>query len=419
MSMSSASNRKVTIVGAGVVGMACGVHLLRDGHEVTIVDKDDPGQGCSFGNAGILAPTYCVPLSMPGTLWNIPGWLLDPLSPLSIRWRDMAGLMPWFVRFIVAGTSRRSAQSSTALRALHVNCVTDFQDFFSSMGAGHLVTPSGMIYVYETEKAFREAAAGLEIICEHGGRVEVLDGGQISDLVPGISPTCARGVLMPEDGQVSSPLRMVETMADEFKRLGGTIIRCEVLDIDIGDHGPRRLLGAGGEAMDLDALVIAAGALSAKFCKRLGSNVPLVGERGYHVTLPDPGLKTALPVMSGDYKFALTSMEMGLRAAGTAEFASLDAPANYQRAQVLLTHMKRILPGVNTQGHTQWMGMRPSLPDSLPVIGPSPHFPSTFFAFGHGHAGLTGSVITGRTIAQMLKGATPDLDPTPFRVNRF
>jgi len=418
MNPTPGSNRKVTIIGAGVVGMASAVHLQRDGHQVTVVDRDEPGQGCSFGNAALLCPTFCVPMSMPGTAWDVPGWLLAPLGPLSVRWRDMAALTPWFLRFILAGTHARSQASSKALRALHENCVNDFLSFFDSMAAGHLVKPSGILYAYESEKKFIKASGDREIIRQHGGRVEILDGGQIQEMAPGISPTFQNAAFMPENGQIINPLRVVETMAAEFRTHGGTILKAQVLDIDIGAEGPARLI-CDGETLDLDVLVVAAGALSAKFSKRLGSPVPLVGERGYHVTLPDPDLSLAVPIMSGDYKFAITSLEIGLRAAGTAEFASLDAPPNYARAQVLLKHLKRIFPAVNTEGYTEWMGMRPSLPDSLPVIGRSPHFNNALFAFGHAHAGLMGSVITGRSIADLVCGRPPALDLEPFRVDRF
>jgi D-amino-acid dehydrogenase len=418
MNSNSGGRRNITIIGAGVVGMACAVHLQRDGHQVSVVDKDGPGQGCSFGNAAILAASYCVPLSMPGMIWDVPGWLLDPTGPLSLRWRDMMSLSPWFVRFILAGSQSRSGTSSNALRALHKDCVADFQWFFDSMGAGQMVKPSGQLYVYESEKKFAKAGGGFEIIQRHGGRLEFLDGGQVQDMVPGISAACIRGVFRPDDGQVTSPLGIVETMAAEFLSLGGTLLEAEVRDIEIGPDGPVRLI-CDGQNLDVETLVIAAGALSAKFCKRLGSTVPLVGERGYHVTLPDAGLSVPMPVMSGDCKFAITSLEMGLRAAGTAEFASLEAPPNYKRALSVLGHAKRLFPTLNTEGYTEWMGMRPSLPDSLPVISGSPHFRQTFFAFGHSHAGLMGSVITGRTIAELIAGRPPGLDPTPFRIDRF
>lgn len=418
MNAASKTNRNITIIGAGIVGMSCAVHLLRDGHQVRVIDKEDPGQGCSFGNAAILSPTYCVPLSMPGTIWDAPGWLFDPTGPLSIRWRDLASLTPWFVRFTLAGSKASSQLSSLALRTLHKSCVDDFEAFFKTMAAGHMVKRSGMVYVYESERKFHAAAADRRIIQSHGGVVEILDAGQLQDLAPGISAACRNGVFFPQCGQVTSPLGMVQTMADEFLKHGGTIIKGHVRDIEFDAHGPARLL-CDGQSVDLDVLVVAAGALSAKFCKALGSPVPLVGERGYHLTFSDPGITLDMPVMSGDCKFAMTSMEDGLRAAGTTEFAHLEAPPNYRRAQILLTHLKRIFPSTNTDHYSQWMGRRPSTPDTLPVIGASPGFANTFFAFGHGHAGLMGSVITGRSIADLVAGRIPTLDLSPFRIDRF
>ena len=411
-------NRHVTVLGAGVIGMAVALHLQRDGHDVTVVDREDPGQGCSFGNAGILAASYCVPMAQPGAVLQVPKWLLDPLGPLAIRWRDLPALVPWFLRFIQAGTTDRAEAASLALRALHKDTVGDFQDLFSSIGAGHLVKPSGYMYAYESIREFTKHKAEWDIVKRRGGRVEMIDGDTLHEMEPNLAPGFVAGVHLPDDGQVTSPLAIVEAMAKHFVGNGGIILKTQVHDIEIGPDGPTRLHADGGD-LDLDALVIAAGAFSGKFAARLGSPVPLIGERGYHITLTDPGVGTRIPVMSGEGKFAITPMAMGMRFAGTAEFASLDAPPNYDRAKVLLKHASRVLPGINTEIHTEWMGHRPSLPDSLPVIGPSPHFPSVYFAFGHSHAGLMGSVITGRTIADLVAARDPALDIKPFRIDRF
>jgi len=411
-------NRHVTVLGAGVIGMAAAVHLQRDGNDVTVVDRDAPGQGCSFGNAGILAASYCAPMATPGAVWNVPKWLLNPLGPLSIRWRNFPALIPWFLRFVRAGTADRAEAASIALRDLHKDTVSDFQDLFSSIGAGHLVRPSGYLYAYESVREFNKHQSEWDMLKRRGVRLSVVDGDTLHEMEPGLAPGFVRGVHLPDDGQVSSPLAIVEALAEHFVRNGGTILRRDVRDIEIGADGPTKLLADDGD-LGLDALVIAAGAFSGKFAARLGSPVPLVGERGYHVTLADPGVTTRIPVMSGEGKFAMTPMAMGMRLAGTAEFASLDAPPNYDRAKVLLKHASRVLPGINTKDYTEWMGHRPSLPDTLPVIGPSPHFPSVYYAFGHSHAGLMGSVITGRTIADLVAARDPSLGLRPFRVTRF
>jgi len=411
-------NRHVTVLGAGVIGMATAVHLLRDGHDVTVVDRQDPGQGCSFGNAGILAASYCAPMAMPGAVFQVPKWLLDPLGPLSIRWRDFPSLIPWFFKFIQAGSSAKAEASSNALRSLHKDTVRDFHDLFSSIGAGHLVKSSGYMYAYESARELAKHQVEWDMVKSQGVRLEMIDGNTLHEMEPALAPGFVAGVLLPDDGQVTNPLAIVEALAEHFVAGGGTILKARARDMEIGPEGPTKLRTDAGD-LELDALVIAAGAFSGEFAARLGSKVPLVGERGYHITLTEPGVTTRRPVMSGEGKFAMTPMSMGLRLAGTAEFASLDAPPNYDRAKVLLKHASRVLPGINTDVHTEWMGHRPSLPDSLPVIGPSPHFPSVFFAFGHSHAGLMGSVVTGRAIADLVATRDTSLNISPFRIDRF
>ncbi len=411
-------NRHVTVLGAGVIGMAAAVHLQRDGHDVCVVDRGDPGQGCSFGNAGILAASYCAPMALPGAVFQVPKWLLDPLGPLAIRWPDLPALIPWFIRFARAGTKARAEASSLALRALHKDTVGDFQDLFSAIGAGHLIKPSGYLYAYETTRELTSHRAEWDMLRRRGVRLEMIDGDALHEMEPALSTGFVAGVHLPDDGHVTDPLAVVETLAEHFVGNGGIILKDLVRDIEIGPAGPTRLRCESGD-LDLDVLVVAAGAFSGGFAARLGSKVPLVGERGYHVTLTDPGTGTRRPVMSGEGKFAITPMAMGLRLAGTAEFAGLDAPPNYDRARILLRHAARVLPGINTENHTEWMGHRPSLPDCLPVIGPSPHFPSVYFAFGHSHAGLMGSIVTGRTIADLVAARVPALDIRPFRIERF
>jgi len=418
MGVSSSSNRKVAVIGAGAVGMSTAVHLQRDGHDVTVIDRDDPGQGCSFGNAGLLCPGYVVPLSMPGAAWKVPGWLMDPLGPLSIRWRDFPSLIPWFLRFLAAGNQDETERSAKGLAALHENCVRDFKALFDSIGAGDMIVPTGYAYVYETDKALKMSTGDCEMKEAYGRRFERLSGDAIREIEPALSEHCVGGIYMPDEGQVKSPLAVVEALAEHFVKQGGRILKREVKDIEIGPDGPRKLVLDDGNH-DLDVMVVAAGAWSGKLSARLGSPVPLVGERGYHLTLPNPGVTPKIPLMSGEGHFAMTPMQMGLRVAGTAEFASLDAPPNYSRAKVLATGVKRLLPGVETEGSSEWMGMRPTLPDTLPVIGPSPRFPDTYFAFGHGHAGLMGSVITGRTIADLVSARTPELDISLYKADRF
>jgi D-amino-acid dehydrogenase len=201
-------------------------------------------------------------------------------------------------------------------------------------------------------------------------------------------------------------------------RRGGTLLRTEVTDIELGPEGPRQLMTKDGPHRS-ECIVIASGIWSTKFTRRLGHSVPLESQRGYHVTLPNPGISPRIMVLSIEDKIAITPMEMGLRIGGTVELAGLDAPPNYSRARKLLQLGERAIPGLRDEGLTEWMGHRPCLPDSLPVIGPSSRHRNVFFAFGHGHQGLLGASTTGEVIAELVSGRPPSLDLTPFRIDRF
>jgi len=210
----------------------------------------------------------------------------------------------------------------------------------------------------------------------------------------------------------------VQRLAEGFQRDGGTVLRREVRDVEVGPDGPRRLRTDQGD-IEVETLVVAAGAWSARLAARFGDRVPLESQRGYHVTVGEPGVAPRMPVMWAERKFMMTPMQPGLRFAGTVEFAGLEAPPDYRRARVLLQQGKEVFPDLSTSSVSEWMGHRPCLPDSLPVIGRSPRFGRVLYAFGHGHTGLSGAPTTGRVVADLVAGRPPALDLTPYRVDRF
>ncbi len=412
------SPARVTVIGAGIVGIVSANFLQRDGHAVTVVDSRPPGEGCSFGNAGNISPGSCLPIAMPGILANVPAWLFDPLGPLRLRLGYLPRVLPWLARFARAATRDRAQATARALRTLHVRTLDLYEPLIREAGAPDLITRPGQLHVYETEEAFAGAHVGREILHECGVEMEELDGSEIRELEPSLAPIFARAVLFPRHGFCRSPLRLVQTLAENFVRSGGAILRRTVTGFEIGPEGPKRLHTDGGD-LDVDTLVIAAGAWSGKLTARLGDKVPLEAERGYHLELPDPGTVPAHSISWGERKFTATPMEMGLRFAGTAEFAGIDAPPDYRRARVLLTHAKRMFPGLNGEGGRAWMGARPTFPDSRPVIGPSTKHGNVFYAFGHSHTGLTAAPMTGKLIASLVTGREPEIDLAPFRVDRF
>jgi D-amino-acid dehydrogenase len=398
--------------------VSCALHLQRCGFNVTLVDRLEPGEATSFGNAGVLASHGIIPAATPGILAKIPKMLLDPMGPLSLRWPYAAGMGPWFWKFLANASPQRVAHISDALALLTLDTVEQHMALAQGTPAESLIKPAPTLNLYRNEAAYKDDDYGWKIRRKHGARTKILQGRALADYDPSLSGQFSFGVVMEDYGYVLDPAQVVKGLAAGFAACGGKFIKAEVKDIDIVDGAPKRLV-LTGEALEFDRVVIAAGAWSAKLAKKLGSYVPLEAERGYHITLTDPGIMPAGPVMATFGKFIATPMAMGLRLAGLVEFGGLEAPPNYARAETLLKHAKILFPDVQTKHYTQWMGHRPSLPDSLPVVGQSPVFDNVYFAFGHQHLGLTMGPKTGRLIAELLLGRKPNVDLSPFRVDRF
>jgi len=410
--------KNVTVIGAGVVGMATASYLLRDGHDVTVVDMGAPGEYCSFGNAGILSPGSCVPFGLPGTLTKVPKYLADPLGPLSIKPSYGPHVLTWLLRFVAASRRERIGPIADALRALLRQTFDTWLPLAQWAGVPEIIRRTGYLVVYESERAFRGDALAWKIRRDRGVVCEDLDAAHVRELEPALRGIYACGVFLPEQGYVANPLRLTQSLAAQFQRDGGRILRRKVLDIQVGESSPRALVTDAG-TLPLETLVLCAGVHSNEFSSKLGSDVPLESQRGYHVHFERPAVTLQRPLMSGEGKFFVTPMENGLRVAGAVELAGTEAPPNYRRADALKVQAERMLPELSGSSVSRWMGHRPSMPDSLPVIGPSPRFANVYFAFGHGHVGLCGGAPTGRLIADLVAGRTPNIDIAPYRADRF
>lgn len=410
--------RHFAVIGAGIVGVSTALYLQRDGHRVTLIDERPPGEGTSMGNAAVIAAAACEPVAMPGIVRRVPGMLRDPLGPLAIRWSYLPRITPWLVRFVAASRPSRVEAISIALRELSLRCLAAYKPLTEAAGISDMIHHTGWLSVYRTEESFAEAAAEFDLQRRRKIKLEVLDRAQIRQVEPSLAPIFERAVFYPEHSMTVNNFRLVQRLAADFVSRGGRLLQEKATDIELGPQGPRVVV-TDKTRHEVDAAVIAAGAWSKALTRRLGHKVALDTERGYHVMLPDPAVKPRLPIHIADFGFVATPLEHGLRFAGTVELGGLEAAPNWERAEILLRRGRQVFPGLKEEGRTRWMGFRPSVPDSVPVISGSPRLPNAYFAFGHGHLGLTYGAITGRLVADLAAGRDPGLDMRPYRVDRW
>jgi D-amino-acid dehydrogenase len=413
---------RVAVIGAGIVGVSAASFLLRKGHQVVLLDANGPGEGTSFGNAGCFNGSSVVPMSMPGMIRKVPKWLSDPLGPLSVRLAYLPSLAPWLLRFIQAGSPERVAAQARALRSLLEHGIDTLAPLLRDAGASELLHRVGHLYVYRTLAAWHNDRAAWQLRAENGVSWDEFNADELRQLDPHLSREYQKGVLVRENGHTSNPQRLVQSLAAAFQRDGGILLRRRVVGFDLSD-GRLRAVRCEGEAVAAEAAVLAAGIWSRPLAAQLGDRLPLESERGYHIMIRDPEVLPRIPVADADGKFVATPMELGLRLAGTVELAGLTAPPNWQRAHVLIKHARRmypaLLPDYPESRLSTWMGHRPSLPDSLPVIGPARQTRDVVYAFGHGHIGMSCAAMTGRTVAEIIAGERPQIDVAPFDPRRF
>lgn len=416
--MADKRDTHVTVIGAGIVGISCAAFLQRAGFSVTVVDRQQPGMATSFGNAGSVSPSAILPVAMPGMLRKVPGWLMDPLGPLTIRWSYLPVLLPWLMRFLSHATPEECERVAAAMRSLMGSVFDDYADILDPDEFGSLIRQNGCLYLYENEDELKAAGWSIELRRRLGARMDRIGEGEIRQLEPALNRRFRVGIFAPDNGSTVDPHRLVKAIAERFQRLGGKIVLAEVRDVEIGDAGPVALLTDTGR-LPVDRVVLAAGAWSGKLARRLGAKVPLETQRGYHVTFANPGIEVNRTVMWNKRSVFVNPMTPGLRIAGTVELAGLAAKPNYARADKLADIAADMFPDLNRSEPSRWMGHRPCLPDSLPVIDRSPRFGNVIFAFGHQHVGICSGGPTGRQVAHMMSGSTPTIDMSPFSVARF
>lgn len=409
---------RATIIGAGIVGICTAISLLEKGFEVVLVDRDGPAEGASHGNAGVISPGSCVPQSMPGTWRRIPKWLLDPEGPVALRWKYLPKFLPWALRFFAAGNEERVPAIADAMQALNRPNVDLYRQMLDGTGHEYLIVDSMYVHVFRNsvDADFKKLAWTLRE--ERGVPLELAEADEIREIEPALSPDFKAAVLMKGQARATDPRGVGKALAEKAKRMGAVFKRVGVHRIQPNPKEGWTIHTDDGE-LEAETLVIAAGAWSARLLAPLGYSLPLEAERGYHLVFTDPGVTLNNSITDAEAKFAASSMAAGVRCAGTAEFAGLDAPPDYRRARVFKRLARNLLPHIKTDESIEWMGSRPSFPDSLPCLGKIPGEVGLFCAFGHGHNGFMMAPNTGRVVAEVVAGALPNIDMEPYRVNRF
>ena len=408
-------NKRVIVVGAGIVGVAAALHLLRRGFSVVLADRADPGGATSSGNAGVISPSAAVPVQYPGMLWDLPSLLRDPDGPLSLDVFYALRRAKWFAAYLRHGRADEVRRVARALADLTRGAPAEHFDLARNTAAAQWARPSDYLYVYRDRSEFEAEAFSFQIRAGLGIQWDEVDSGELRELEPDLSPDFRFAVRLPGHGVASDPARLVKGLAESFAGNGGEIVRAEVRRID----PDKRELATSSGPMSYDVLVVAAGPWSDGLAAQVGVRAPLMSERGYHVFFRDPGIRHnhALKVSRG--KFVATPMSGGLRIAGIVEFKPPDAPPDPRVIARLKRHARRLFPSARVDDASEWVGRRPALPDSLPVIGPVPERPEIFLAFGHHHIGLTTGPRTGKLVAQLAAGEPPEINIAPFSPARF
>ncbi|MCC7320922.1 MAG: FAD-dependent oxidoreductase [Rubellimicrobium sp.] len=409
----------VGVIGAGIVGATAALALARRGHRVTLIDRSGGEESAAFGNAGAFAFADVIPLATPGIMRKAPLWLLDPDGPLSVPPGYLPRIAPWLLRFWRASWRDRYGAALAAQSALMAQSQAALDRLVRDEGLEHLLRREGQIQLYDSAASYRAALPGWEERRRAGVRFDLLQSaGAIAEIQPGLAARFTHAGFTPDWVNVTDPALWTREMALRAERHGATVLRAEARMIRPLEGGAVEVVTDAG-TLRLARLVIAAGAWSRPLARAVGLGLPLETERGYNTTLPAGAFDLRTHVTFADHGFVVSKVGEGLRVGGGVELAGLARPPRMRRADTLLRKAATFLSGLRTEGGRQWMGFRPSMPDSLPVIGPAPGAPQVVLAFGHGHLGLTQSPGTAELIADLVEGRPPAIDLAPFRPTRF
>ncbi|GIQ76764.1 FAD-binding oxidoreductase [Bradyrhizobium sp. RD5-C2] len=422
--MSDSAGRHVAIIGAGAVGVISAIEALRAGHRVTLIDAGEPGgtQAASYGNAGWLSSHSVIPPAEPGTWKKVPGYLMDPLGPLSIRWSYLPKALPWLIKYLLSSRTEDQVEATArAMRDLLKDAPLLHRQLAEEAGVPELIERRGVMHVFPSRDQF-DRDLGWRIRKRVGIEWLELDEDEMRQREPDLHPRYKFGVVVEEAGHCRDPGAYVAALAAHAIASGAERIVAKAIGLKLAGDRLVAVVTETGE-IACDAAVVAAGARSKQLTTSIGDPLPLETERGYHVMIENPESGPRNSMMASDAKMVVNWTDKGLRAAGTVEIAGLDAAPNWKRAEILRQHLLSMFPklprDIPPSRIKTWFGHRPSMPDGRPCIGLSRASRDVVYAFGHGHVGLVGSARTGRLVAQLLSGKVPEIPLAPFAPSRF
>lgn len=410
----------VVVAGAGLVGTAIARELAARGEKVILIDRQDPGRGTSYGNMASIAVNGFDAASRPSTWKKLPFWMMNPQAPVTADPLYAAKMIPWFLRFLAAGRSRRIREIEDAGASLATRSLGDIRGLLGDLSAPDLISQATCLQLYETEKAFEDGRDNLELMERYGLEYEVLTGGAIREHEPLLNPAISRAVLLPQNHFITDPFGYVTRMAEDMQRRGGELLRGDLGRIERDARGVTAVVLQDGRRIETDRLVVAAGMETATIAQNMDEPIPLETERGYHTQIMPPGgagLRYSL--IWPERAFMVSPTAGGIRVGGSVEMAGLTRAPNWRRARILVEHARFAVPSLKVENTTEWMGHRPALPDTIPILSASAKTRGLFYATGHGHLGLTYSATTGIVMADLVQGRAPAVDLKPFRIDRF
>jgi D-amino-acid dehydrogenase len=417
--MSGGDSKPVVVIGGGIMGLSSAIWLLRSGRDVTIVDPGIARKPASFGNAGVLAACSVVPVTAPGLIAKAPLMMLDPNSPLFVRWSYLPRLAPWLFRYLKHANAADTARISKGLAQLTRDSPAQHRALAGGTPAERWLQSSGYLFAYDSRAAFAADAFAWSLRREAGFGWQEFEGDALRELDPSLGPKIGLGILVQDHGFVLSPGNYIADLRAVALSLGAIAVPAEARAFRLAADGSIEAVVTTTGEIAAGSVVIATGAWSKSLTAQLGLDVPLETERGYHVMLYGASVVPRQPTSVTSGKFVATPMADGVRCAGVVEFGGLDLPAHRPPVDLILKQVKQAFPAL-TYSHTdEWLGHRPAPSDSLPLIGEVPGHRGIFLAFGHHHVGLTTGAKTGRLLAALVNRQDPGLDLAPYTPGRF